>query len=129
MPTSSTRPTRSRAASARSQKAAAEKEPSAIPANVRKPQDRQTAKDDVEPKVYTFEWEDRTYEVDSENIDDLDFLELMEQNRITAGLRFMLGEDQYTTFKEREVELHGKASGTRAFKFLDEMQKQVNRGN
>ena len=101
-----------------------------VPAGAKKPADHQTAKDDVETTLMTFNWRGTDYEVDKNRIDDLEFMEKLENNMFANALLLMLGEKQYLKFKEQVK----KAEGGRvpmqiAQDFITECAEFVGRGN
>ncbi len=100
-----------------------------VPAGAKKPSDRQTAKDDVASETRVFNWRGTDYTVDTDRIDDLEFLERMEQGRFPSGLLMMLGEDQYATFKAQVKEAEGRVSIATTETFLEEYMEFAKRGN
>ena len=98
-----------------------------IPAGVKKPQDRQTAKSDVVTTKSTFEWRGTDYVVDPDLIDDLEFFEALEGNQFATAVRKMLG-DQYDRFKDQVKEAEGRVSLATTQAFLEEYMAEAQRG-
>lgn len=101
----------------------------AVPAGAKKPADRQTAKDDVAPELRVFNWRGTDYEVDTDRIDDLEFIEKLEQNLFASALTMMLGQEQYVTFKDQVKEAEGRVSMMTTKTFLEEYMEFAGRGN
>lgn len=100
-----------------------------VPAGAKKPADRQTAKDDVAPEVRVFNWRGTDYDVDTDRIDDLEFLEKLERNLFASSLTMMLGEEQYEKFKAQVKEAEGRVSMQTTKTFLEEYMEFAGRGN
>ena len=102
-------------------------EAKAIPAGVKKPTDRQSAKSDVVSKKSAFEWRGTDYTVDPDLIDDLEFFEALEDNQFATAVRKMLG-DQYGKFKDQVREAEGRVSLATTQAFLEEYMGEAQRG-
>lgn len=100
-----------------------------VPAGAKKPADRQTAKDDVVSEERVFNWRGTDYTVDTERIDDLEFIEKLEQNMLATALGLMLGKDQYETYKAQVKESEGRVSMKTTQTFLEEYMEFAGRGN
>jgi len=98
-----------------------------IPAGVKKPSDRQSAKSDVTPSKSKFDWRGTEYTVDPDLIDDLEFFEALEGNQFATAVRKMLG-DQYDKFKDQVREAEGRVSLATTQSFLEEYMNEAQRG-
>ncbi|RJU01977.1 hypothetical protein D6T65_04985 [Arthrobacter frigidicola] len=99
-----------------------------IPAGVKKPSDRQTAKSDVVSKKSKFDWRGTEYTVDPDLIDDLEFFEALEGNQFATALQRMLGAEQYDKFKAQVKEAEGRVSLATTQAFLEEYMGEAQRG-
>ena len=98
-----------------------------VPANAKKPADRQSAKSDVVKAKSTFEWRGTDYVVDPDLIDDLEFFEALEGNQFATAVRKMLGY-QYDKFKDQVKEAEGRVSLATTQAFLEEYMAEAQRG-
>lgn len=72
-----------------------------VPANAKKPSDhaaKAEAKDESDD--VTFDFDEVTYTIPRDRAGSLDLQELLDDEKYVAAARFMLGEDQWTKFKE-----------------------------
>lgn len=101
-----------------------------IPANVKKPNDHQPAKEDVEGPVSTdVEWEGHVYTVDADALDDAELLEFFTDENFVGALRLLLGGKQWNEYKERARDEKGRVKATEAAKFLFHVADEVKRKN
>ena len=142
------KPARPARPTAASRKAAASKTAEkAAAAGARVPKDHASAKTDVQPATVHLEWREDpetkkpfTYEVDTENFDDLEFVDAMISMESTTNqaeqtahafraLKAMLGPESFDLFKQREVLTQGKAKFTAAIQFYNSAMEQMKKGN
>lgn len=101
----------------------------AIPAGAKKPSDRQTASEDVVPEDRIFNWRGTDYEVVTDRLDDLEFVEKLERNLFAGALYLMLGESQYEAFKAQVKAAEGRVSIASTQSFIEEYMEFARRGN
>lgn len=80
-------------------------------------------KNDATGKPHVFEFNGDSYEVPPAEEWDLDVLEAIDENRLTAALRALLGDEQYATFRAKNKKV--KDLG----KFFEAAGKKVGAGN
>jgi hypothetical protein len=120
-------------------KAVAKRRASAIPAEAKKPQDHQPAKEDVTgPKDVTVYWPPRSedegvtsheYLIAGENMDDAELLEYFTDENFIGALRIMLGRKQWLAYKDHARLEDGRVTASGAAEFLNHILKEVKRGN
>lgn len=110
---------------------AAEPPKSKIPANVRRPSDHQSAKEDVAgPTDVEFVHEGTTYVVEGGALDDAELMEYFTSQNFVGALMKMLGNQQWMEWKNRNRdEETGRVPASAAAKFLEFALKEVKRKN
>jgi len=102
----------------------------AIPADVKKPQDHAPAKEDVTgPKDVTVEWNGHEYTIAGEALDDAELLEYFTDENFIGALRLMLGDAQWRAYKDNERNEAGRVTASGASEFLTHALEAVKRGN
>jgi hypothetical protein len=114
-----------------------EKKTPTIPANAKKPQDRQTAKADVvKPAATVVTWHDHEYSVDADAFNDLEVLEYIteaqsnEQPQLfVLALKAVLGKTEYNRYKNNARGENGRVSVEDAGAFFSAIMEAANQGN
>lgn len=108
-----------------------------IPANAKKPQDRQTAKKDVLPDAVHVEWEGQDYTIESEAFADAEVLEYLVEAQAGQGqyfilaLKTLLGPQQWVQYKQHTKANadSGRVSSQAAREFFEHVMKAGGSGN
>lgn len=80
-------------------------------------------KNDATGKPHLVEFNGDTYEVPPAEDWDLTVLEAIDENRLTAALRALLGDDQYATFRAKNTKVRDLGA------FFEVAGKKVGAGN
>lgn len=94
-----------------------------IPANAKKPQDRQAAKSEAsgDTETITFTYDDREWSYRSSAVNDVEILEFVEDGKITTALRKILGADQWSDWKD----IHRLDDGTVPPEDMEDFTKAI----
>ncbi|WP_178945901.1 hypothetical protein [Kocuria sp. TGY1127_2] len=97
-------------------------------AGAKQPQDRQTASEEVDSSIHEFNWRGNVYEIDIDDLDDLEFGDTLQQS-VSQGMRILLGGEQYRTLiedlKENDPKGKGKARQTEMRRFFEDLSEFV----
>lgn len=94
-------------------------------AGAKTPQDRQTASNDVENTIQEFDWRGHTYEIDSDDIDDVEFIEALQTN-LPQALRILLGRDQHNELMQQLKDTDPKGKGRARMSEMREFFEDLN---
>lgn len=96
-------------------------------AGARVPQDRQTASNDVESTIIDYNYHGEVYRIDTDNFDDIEFLEMLSTS-FTNALRILMGSDQKRLIEQMKAEDPkgtGKARASVMREFFEDLQEYV----
>lgn len=108
-----------------------------IPANAKKPQDRQTAKKDAVPGDTTVEWEGHEYTIEAGAFDDAEVLEYLVEAQSGQGqyyilaLKAILGPQQWSAYKSvtKAAASNGRVSNEASRSFFQHIMQEAKAGN
>lgn len=108
--------------------------PSAIPENVKRPADHQTASRDVTPAETVVEWDGHEYTLTDDAKNDFEVLELLDDveanpQRFPKLLRALLGPEQFDAWKNNARGENGRVRTDDAGKFFRHLMSEANKGN
>lgn len=95
-------------------------------AGAKQPADYKAASTDIEADIVEFEFEGETYEVDADNLDDLEIMEVLMVS-LARGLRQLLGAEEWSRVEKnlKEADPKGKLRISKVRSFFETMQDQV----
>lgn len=96
-----------------------------IPAGAKTPADRKSKKSDV----IAFEFEGVTYKLNKADFDDLEFVELLQDDKQLIAFRKLLGNEQWSKFKDSVRTDDGRVPADQAERFFELMQEQIEEAN
>ncbi len=96
-----------------------------IPAGAKKPTDRKSKKSDT----VSFEFEGETYRFSKDSFDDLEFLELIQDDKQLIAFRKMLGVQQWEKFKNSVRTSDGRVPSDKSEEFFNLIQEQIEEAN
>lgn len=108
-----------------------------IPANAKKPQDRQTAKKDALPQETVLEWQGETYTIAADAFDDVEIVEYLAEaqagqpHMYLLAVKTLLGTQEWARWKanaKAEAE-NGRISQKDARAFFDHVMTEARQGN
>lgn len=105
---------------------------STVPANAKKPSDRQAKKNEAEPDEAVdieFEWDGDTYVIPADAFDDVEILELLEDEKNLSVVRQILGAEQWSAWKDRNRGASGRVSAGPLAAFLEALFSAAGQGN
>lgn len=108
-----------------------------IPANAKKPQDRQTAKRDAVREDTVLEWEGETYTVAADAFDDVEIVEYLAEaqagqpHMYVLAVKTLLGVQEWGRWKAKAkaASKTGRISQQDARDFFDHVMKAAGSGN
>lgn len=97
-------------------------------AGAKAPKDRQTASNDVESTIVDYNYHGEVYEIDTDNFDDVEFLEMLNAN-FSSALRILLGTEDHkrliAQMKAEDPKGTGKVRVTVMREFFEDLQEYV----
>src|SRR5690242_16419064 len=82
--------------------------------------DHQPKKAKPVDQVRTVTLDGHEYQIDPAVFDDLEFLELVEDEKWVSVLRLMLGKTQWAQFKENHADENGRVTGEKFAKVMED---------
>ena len=91
------------------------------PANAKKPQDHQTAKSEALKKEVTIEFNDTTYIVPPDAMNNIEIMEYVEEEAYIKAVKAIIGVTQWQTFKDSNRNDEGHVTGEVFQEFIQEL--------